>query len=127
MARSYHVEIAQHAADAGKKWLDNLLSHFEVPGVERAKQGIPRRISRRGIHHIALIHRLNRELGLSVSAAIPIATRLLASHTGRERVGTWLELQVDVAAMGHTVDRLIDEATEISVPAPRGRPRQPSP
>ena len=124
MARFYHIEVAQHAVGADKKWVDNLLSHFEVPGVERARQGIARRISTRGIYHIALIHRLNRELGVSVSSALPLATRLLASHAGRVGVGLWLELEVDLAAMQHSLDRLIEEASEISAPARRGRPRQ---
>ena len=124
MARFYHIEVAQHAVGADKKWVDNLRSHFEVPGVERARQGIARRISTRGIYHIALIHRLNRELGVSVSSALPLATRLLASHAGRVGVGLWLELEVDLAAMQHSLDRLIEEASEISAPARRGRPRQ---
>lgn len=124
MARSYHIEVAQHAVGVDKKWVDNLLSHFEVPGVERARQGVARRISSRGIYHIALIHRLNRELGISVSSALSLATRLLASHAGRVRVGLWLELEVELPAMQHSLDRLIEEASEISAPARRGRPRQ---
>ena len=124
MARFYHIEVAQHAVGADKKWVDNLLSHFEVPGVERARQGIARRISTRGIYHIALIHRLNRELGVSVSSALPLATRLLASHAGRVGVGQWLELEVDLAAMQHSRDRLIEAASELSARARRGRPRQ---
>lgn len=124
MARLYHIEVAQHAVGADKKWVDNLLSHFEVPGVERARQGIARRISSRGIYHIALIHRLNSELGISVSSALPLATRLLASHAGRVGVGLWLELEVDLPSMQHGLDRLIEEASEISAPARRGRPRQ---
>lgn len=124
MARLYHIEVAQHAVGADKKWVDNLLSHFEVPGVERARQGIARRISSRGIYHIALIHRLNSELGISVSSALPLATRLLASHAGRVGVGLWLELEVDLPSMQHGLDRLIEEASEISAPARRGGPRQ---
>lgn len=124
MPRSYHVEVTQHATGADKKWIDNLLSHFDVPGVERARQGIPRRISRRGIYHIALIHRLNRDVGMSVSAALPLATQLLASRAGREHIGEWLELHVDLSALAQTVDRLIEEASEMSAPARRGRPRQ---
>lgn len=124
MARFYHIEVVQHAVNANKKWVDNLLSHFEVPGVERARQGIARRISSRGIYHIALIHQLNRELGISVSSALPLATQLLASDAGRVGVGRWLELEVDLPAIQQSLDRLIEEASEISAPARRGRPRQ---
>jgi len=124
MVRFYHIEVAQHAVGADKKWVDNLLSHFEVPGVERARQGIARRISSRGIYHIALVHRLNRELGISVSSALPLAARLLASHDGRVAVGLWLELEVDLPSMQYSLDRLIEEGSEISAPARRGRPPQ---
>jgi hypothetical protein len=124
MVRFYHIEVAQHVVGADKKWVDNLLSHFEVPGVERARQGIARRISSRGIYHIALIHRLNRELGISVSSALPLSARLLASHDGRVGVGLWLELEVDLPSMQNRLDRLIEEASEISAPARRGRPRK---
>jgi hypothetical protein len=127
MPRSYHVEVVQHAVGADRKWIDNLLSHFDVAGVEAARQGVERRISRQGIFHIALIHRLNRELGVSVSAAVTLASRLLADHAGREDVGPWLELRIDLPAMEHSVGRLIEEASEMSAPARRGRPRQAPP
>lgn len=122
MARSYHVEIAQHAASADKKWVDNLLSHFDVPGVLRARQGVARRISVSGIHHIALIHQLNYELGISVSAAVPLAIRLLQER--ESQISPWLTLHVDSDGMKHAINRRIDEASEVSAPAQRGRPRR---
>jgi len=122
MSRLYHVEIARHAADAEHKWVDNLLSHFDIPGVESRCQGVARRISLDGIHHVALIRRLNRELRIPVAAAVSVACRLLASHSDRETAGSVIVLHLDRAALKHEIDRRVNEAVEVSAPARRGRP-----
>jgi hypothetical protein len=122
MSRFYHVEIARHAAGADPKWVDNLLSHFSVPGVENAKQGVARRITLSGVYHVALICRLNRGLGVPVASAVLLATRLLASDTTRTVVVPGLELHVDRPALEREVDRRVSEAVESSIPPRRGRP-----
>lgn len=122
MARFYHAEIARHAANVDPKWVDNLLSHFDIPGVDGGRQGAVRRITLDGIYHVALIRRLNRDLGVSVSAAVTLASRLLASESARETVGPWVELRVDRGALEHEIDRRVSEAVEASTPPRRGRP-----
>jgi hypothetical protein len=122
MARFYHVEIARHAAGADPKWVDNLLSHFSVPGVESARQGVARRITLSGVYHIALIRRLNRELGLPVSSAVALASRLLAGDAARASVAPGLEFHVDRSALERDVDRLVSESVESSSRPRRGRP-----
>jgi hypothetical protein len=122
MARVYHVEIARHAADADPKWVDNLLSHFSVPGVENARQGVARRVTLSGVYHVALIRRLNRELGLSVSSAVALASRLLASDAARASVAPGLELHIDRSAFERDVDRRVSESVESSSRPRRGRP-----
>jgi hypothetical protein len=122
MARLYHVEIARHAAGADPKWVDNLLSHFSVPGVESARQGVARRITLSGVYHVALIRRLNRELGVSVSSAVALASRLLASDSARTSVAPGLELHIDRSALERDVDRRVSESVESSSRPRRGRP-----
>jgi len=124
MARLYHVEIARHAARADAKWIDNLLSRFDVPGVERARQGITRRISIVGIYHIVLIHRLSRQIGLSTQRAVSLATAVLANSESMITIGPGLELRVHRAALEREVDHLVAEAAEMNTPARRGRPRK---
>jgi hypothetical protein len=123
MARSYHVDIARFAADADQKWVDNLLSHFVIPGVEAARQGVARRIAPHGVYSIALIRRLTRDLGVSTERALALADRLLSSHPGEVRVSADLELRIDREAFERAIDERIAEAVESIVPAPRGRPR----
>src|SRR3954462_12590031 len=79
MARSYHVEIAAFVADADPKWVDNLLSRFDLPGVETGTQGVARRISAGGVLHIALIRRLVRDLALATDRAVALAVSLLSA------------------------------------------------
>jgi len=120
--RHYHVDVARFAAKADHKWVDNLLSHFDVPGVERARQGLSRRISADGIYHIALIRILNRDVGLSTSAAVSLAERLLSSAEHRVEVAEGLELGLDADTLRKQVDAAITEGVESLAPARRGRP-----
>ena len=122
MARFYHVDIARFAAGADTKWVDNLLSKFSVPGVEGARQGLARRISADGIYHIALIRALNRDLGISVPQAVPLAARLLSAEDGRVLLGDELQLQLDGIRFRAALDASIAEGVESLAPARRGRP-----
>src|ERR1043165_7586204 len=110
MARHYHVDIAVFAAESDRKWVDNLLSHFDVPGVDAAKQGVARRISQSGVHHIALTRRLWLRAGMSVEAALLAARRLLSDPAGRLHLAPDLELTLDREAFRVEVDSRIAEA-----------------
>ncbi len=123
MARTYHIDIATFAAAAQAKWVDNLLSVHEFQGVESARRGVARRISTHAIYEIALVHRLNHELGLSVDTAVSVARRMFAGSAGHVALADHLELRFDRHAFERAVDRRIAEAAESMVPARRGRPR----
>lgn len=120
--RLYHVDIARFAARSDRKWIDNLLSHFNVPGVHGGRQGLPRRISADGIYHIALVRRLHRELGLGVCNAVSLATRLLSTDVGQFSLGDQLTLHFDITGFRRSLDAAITEGVESVVPARRGRP-----
>jgi hypothetical protein len=122
MSRLYHIEIARHAAGVDLKWVDNLLSHYSVPGVEGGRQGVARKITVDGVYHVALIARLSREMGMSVSRAVAMAGRLLESESARASIGFGLELRVDRRALEAEIDHLVNEAVEASTPPRRGRP-----
>ena len=122
VARSYHIEIARHAADANTKWVDNLLARFEVPGVHSDGQGSSRRISNVGVYHIALISQLAAALSLPLDAAVRLAIQLLGADPDAFVAFRGLELHFDRAAFVASVDERIAEAVESVVPARRGRP-----
>ena len=121
MARSYHVEIARFAADTDQKWVDNLLSRFDVPGVDSSKQGLSRRISDQGVYYIALIRALTLELEVSTSKAVQLAGQLFTVPGGLV-VAEDLELVFDRTAFERRIDARIVEAVESIAPARRGRP-----
>lgn len=122
MARHYHVDIARFAVGADSKWIDNLLSHFEIPGVERARQGLSRRISELGVYHIALIHALNRDAGFSTRSAVAIATRLLSDNQTTVPIDRELRLSLDRDVFVRRIDAAIAEAVESVALPRRGRP-----
>jgi len=99
-----------------------LLSHFEIPGVERARQGLSRRISEVGVYHIALIHALNRDAGLSTRSAVAVATRLLAANPAMVPVTGDLRLSLDRDGFLRRIDTAIAEAVESVALPRRGRP-----
>jgi hypothetical protein len=123
MARTYHIDIARFAADAPLKWVDNLLTAHPLKGVESGRRGVARRISVAAIYHIALVHQLNHDLGVSVDTAVSIAHRLLSGTVNHLEISGHLELRFDRFTFQHEIDRRIADAVEAIVPARRGRPR----
>ena len=122
MARSYHVDIARHVADSDAKWLDNLLSRFEIPGVAGGRQGQARRLSSDGVVRVALIRRLVLDLGLATADAVIVAGQLLGSAEGTVERSPGLELRLDRPRLEREIERAISDAVETVVPARRGRP-----
>lgn len=122
MARVYHIDIARFAADADLKWVDNLLSHFDIPGIESARQGLARRISTSGVYHIALIRLLSRDAGMTMANAVALGVRLLTTNEDQVAIGPGLELRFERSAFERRIDSAIAEAVESVSPARRGRP-----
>jgi hypothetical protein len=122
MARSYHVDIATFAADADRKWIDNLLSHFDIPGVDGGRQGVARRLSLLGICRVAMIRRLTRELGVSAAVAVSLTGQLFETDTTHLELGPHLQLRFDRRAFERDVETAALEAAESLAPARRGRP-----
>jgi hypothetical protein len=125
MTRVYHVDIARHASGAEARWVENLLTRFALPGVESPGKGTSRRISNVGIYHVALVSRLVRGMGIPLEPASTLASRLLAAPTDEPIVVfSDLELRFDRAGFVASVDALIAEAAELTLPRRRGRPRR---
>lgn len=122
MARAYHIDIAALAAQADAKWVDNLLSHFSVPGVESARRGVARRMSVEAVRTVVLTRSLSRDAGLSLERALASASRLLTAVDGRMPAAPFAELSLDRAAFDAEVDRRVAAAVEAVVPRRRGRP-----
>jgi hypothetical protein len=122
LARFYHVDIARFVSGADFKWVDNLLSHFNVPGVERTRQGSSRRLSAAGIHHIALIRTISSNLGVSTGLAVALASRLLGEEPSKVDIEPAISLTLDRSTFVRRIDAAIAVAVESIEPARRGRP-----
>ena len=122
MPASYHIDIAGYAADADRKWVDNLLSHFEVPGVEQGRRGSARRVTQVGLYHIALVRAIARELGATLKTSVMLATTLMHTESPELRIIGTLALRLDRDRFQREVDARVAEAVEAIVPARRGRP-----
>jgi hypothetical protein len=79
-----------------------------------------------GIYHVALISRLVRAMGISLEPASTLAVRLLAAPPDEAIVvlAENLELRFDRMAFVTSIDALIAEAAELTLPRRRGRPRR---
>ena len=122
MPASYHIDIAGYVANADRKWVDNLLSHFAVPGVERGRRGSARRVTQMGLYHIALVRVIAREMGAPLKTSVMLATTLLHAESPEVPVFGTLALRFDRDRFQREVDARIAEAVEAIVPARRGRP-----
>jgi hypothetical protein len=120
--RSYHVAIAGIVADSGEKWIDNLLSHHQLVGVDKLQRGVSRRISIAGIRQIALVRRLVQQLGVPTAVAVSLAARIWEGETGILPLGDGLELRVDLPSLRHDIDVRVARAVESVALARRGRP-----
>jgi hypothetical protein len=106
------------------KWLDNLLSRHSLPGVDRDRQGVERRISDEGMLAVELCRILNLELGVSLSQAAEIATHCLRTATDSELSYTTPSGMTLSLSVGSTRARLRErtmEAVEMVGATPRGR------
>jgi hypothetical protein len=121
--RLYDVAVASLAIDAPRKWVDNLLSHHDVPDILSARRGVSRRIPHSALLLLALTRSVHVDLGMSVRDALRLAATLLAGGEGAVHESGHLRVTFDRSGLERTVRARLGEALE-SAPTPRrGRPR----
>lgn len=129
--RAFTTHTAAVALDLDSKWLDNLLTHHDIDGCTRVRQGIGRRLTERGVLHVAVIADLSRTLGIPVRIACGIAGSLLTSvpqvNAGPAGVAvlavtSTLVLRLDIEAIEVSVAARLALAVETARRPRRGRP-----
>ncbi len=121
--RLYDVAIAALAIHAPRKWVDNILSHHEVPEVVIARRGVSRRIPHSALLQLALTRDLHVDLGMSVRDALGLAAALLRDEEGAVHTSGHLRVTLDRASLERRLQARLRDALE-SAPVPhRGRPR----
>jgi len=121
MPRAYTIATAALALGIPPKWLDNVLSHYKVPGVAQEKQGVARRISVEGLLLLAATLLLTRELGLATAKAIELATTVIASDGAVEFRGG-MRIELDLGNLRTGILSQLERAVEVAPLPRRGRP-----
>ena len=123
--RAYTVATAAFALSTDKKWVDNLLSHHEVPGVAHAQRGVRRRIPPSSMRIIAIARTLVADLSLPLHRAVALAIELETEEKSAFRISEHIVLHLDRVRLLSELARRLDEAAEFAAVPKRGRrPRQ---
>jgi hypothetical protein len=123
MPRAYTVATAALALGMPIKWVDNILSHYSVPGIRQEKQGVARRLSIDGLVVLALTALLNRDLGIPTRQAIAISEGLTKGE-GSYTSPHDLRLQLDLVWFRALLLKQLESAVEIAPIPKRGRPSE---
>jgi hypothetical protein len=121
MPRAYTVATAALALDVPAKWVDNILSHHTVSGVDQQRQGVTRKLSIDGLLVLALTTFLIQELGAPAPKAIGIAEALLGND-GRYESPRGLSLILNLSAFQTSLLERLENAVEMAPVPRRGRP-----
>lgn len=121
MPRAYTVATATLALGVPAKWVDNILSHYTVPGVAQERQGIARKLTVDGLLVLALTTLLIQELGAPALKAIGIAEQLLRNE-GRYTSHRGFSLVLDLSTFRTSLLEHLENAVEMAPVPRRGRP-----
>lgn len=118
----YDLTAVAHALDIDLKQLDNLLSRNALPGVEKRRRGIARRLTPEVAVVIRLARELSESLGVSVGALLPVANAIERGATNEVRLGEFATLHIDRDALRTSTSARLDAAVEVIGIRRRGRP-----
>jgi hypothetical protein len=118
--RAYSVAVAAAALGVDRKWLDNVLTHHDLDGVHRERQGVSRMIEPHAITTVGIAIELTRSLGSPIGHALRLAERLVES--GEFAPAPRVSLRVDVGDIDRQMVARLAEAVEVHPPRRRGRP-----
>ncbi|HXG72694.1 MAG TPA: hypothetical protein VNJ04_18985 [Gemmatimonadaceae bacterium] len=121
MAKVYTVATVALALKVAPKWLDNLLSHHSVTGVDREAQGRSRRLSTPSVQLLAIALTLMNDLALSTPRSLALAAKLMSSG-GRLQTPRGLRLEIDLNSARQVVIERLNYAVEVAPVPRRGRP-----
>ena len=121
---TYDLKTVAFVVGCDVKWIDNLTSHADVPGVTSIGRGVGREFTLEGVVASRVIWSLNRDLSISLWRAVEIATELLHAHTGSFAASSSLSLSIDVAQIERAVHERLLHAAESVPRTKRGPPSQ---
>jgi hypothetical protein len=120
MARAYTVATAALALNTTPKWVDNVLSHFTISGVDQARQGVRRRITLDGLLILWIANEIAQNLGTPLRVGIPVAETI--ARTGSFQVSAHTVITVDRGQVREHLGAQLARAVEVAPVPRRGRP-----
>src|SRR4051794_13166746 len=121
MARSYTVATAALTLGITDKWLDNVLSHHSIHGVQKQRQGISRRLSVEGILVLSVVVLLIQDLGVPTPHAIFLAEMLIHDN-GHHESPHGIAIVLDLGVVKQRLLERLESAVEAAPVPRRGRP-----
>lgn len=121
MTRAYTIATAGLTLEMPAKWLDNTLSHIQIPGVRQTRQGVARRVTIDGLLILSIAALLIDQLGVSLSQAARMAEKL-ASNNGLYTSARGVAIQLDLAGLRSRLLERLEHAVEVTPIPKRGRP-----
>ena len=122
MSRGYSVRTAALTLGVSPKWVDNILSHHDIPGVVSARQGVERAISDLGMRVLELVRIASSELGIPVPRSVEIAVAVATSDSARFVSSSGVELRFSIDAIDRRLRERLMDAIEATPQVRRGRP-----
>jgi len=118
----YDVSAAAEALDLTPKQLDNIICRHAIPGVDRARRGVTRRLSSNAIVVLRLACELADALGLPISRALRVALDVEQRNAATIQLSKYATLSIDLAALRAMTSSRLDAAVESVGRRRRGRP-----
>lgn len=118
--RAYDVHASALALGVSRKWLDNTLSHYAIPGVVQSRQGVRRLIPPHALRLLAVALDC-LDAGLTLATSLALAERALRDG-GRVRLSARATLLLDVESIDRQLEYRLVDAVQAAAAPPRGRP-----
>ena len=122
MARAYTVATVAVALTVERKWVDNVLTHYQLPDVPRRTQGVSRRLSSNAVLVLRVALSLTEDLGVPISRSINLAKKLVDARGVLVEQG--ISVSFDFDAFEKLVHDRLAAAVEVAPVPLRGRPPQ---
>ena len=124
---AYTVAATAVTLEMPTKWVDNVLSHYRIPGVSQGRQGVSRRLAPHAVLTLDIALRISRALRVPISRALVLSERLLrhSSETATVDLGQGVSLSIDLGEVRRELLERLANAVEVAPSPRRGRPAGP--
>jgi hypothetical protein len=124
--RAYTVATTAVTLGVSRKWVDNVLSHYRVPGVLQQKQGIARRVTPAGLLALEIGLSLGRAFAIPIAQALEIANQLIETKGGVIQLPStpFIRVVADIEGIMGELNTRLERAIEMTPNPRRGRPRR---